>query len=153
MIAIFWMNRVDPSISLVVKFLTRPSKNFLLSRTDISHSRRIRRYNKKDFRDVLRQLAKHFLPLLQGVLCSSALGDIDENDCSTKQEVVLTYWIGPILNRKARSVGAPDDFVVHVGTLAPAKSRVNMAIVVRVRRSIWASMMHYAVHLLTDELE
>src|SRR6202051_4624902 len=122
MMAIFWRNQVDPGIGPVVKFLTLPSKNFLGSRADISHSRRIWRYNERDFPDVLSRLAKDFRTLLERVLCPSTLGNVDESCHRANQEVVLTYWIGPILNWKARSVGAPDDFVVHVATLASTKS-------------------------------
>jgi hypothetical protein len=80
------------------------------------------------------------------------LGDVDECYYITYQEIVLAYWIGPILNWEARSIGAPDDFVVHVAALASAKSRVNTAFVAGVRRSIRASVMHHGVHVLTDEL-
>jgi hypothetical protein len=62
--AIPGMNPVNPGIGPVVEFLTLPSKNFLVSRADISHSRRIWRYNERDFPDVLNQLAKHFRTLL-----------------------------------------------------------------------------------------
>src|ERR1700730_5239829 len=122
MIAIFWINRVNPGIGPVVKFLTRSPKHFLVSRTDISHSRRVRGYNEKGFPDVLRQLGKHLLPLLERVLCSPALGDVDKSYYSTHQVVILTYRVGPILNREARSVGTPHDFIVHMATLASAKS-------------------------------
>src|SRR5580658_4169079 len=122
MMVIFWMNRVNPRIGPVIEFQTRPFKNFLISSTNIDHSRWIWRQNVKNLPDVLRQLAKHFLTLLQGVLCPSALRDVDESYYCTNQDVLLTYWIGPILNREARFVRTPDNFVVHVATLASAKS-------------------------------
>jgi hypothetical protein len=88
-----------------------------------------------------------------GVLYSSALADVHESYYGTNQKVVVTYWIGPTLNWKACSVGAPDDFVVHVGSLTAPKGKADAAFVAGVRHSIRASMMHYVVHALTDELD
>ena len=79
-------------------------------------------------------------------------GDADESYYSSNQAVFFIYWTGPILDWEARSVGAPDDFVVHMRALALAKSEVNTALVIGINRSIWASVMHHAVHVLTEEL-
>ena len=78
MTAILWMDRVDPSIGSVVKLQTGPSGNFLVGRADINHFRRVWRHKKKDFTDILHQLAEHFCTLLQSVLCSFPLGDVNE---------------------------------------------------------------------------
>src|SRR5436190_22500945 len=73
-----WIDGVDPSISPVVKLQTGPSRNFLVSRADINHCRRVWLHNKKHFTDILHQLAEHFCTLLQSVLCSFPLGDVNE---------------------------------------------------------------------------
>ena len=89
---------------------------------------------------------------VQRLLTLAPLGDVRESDYRADQLAVVEDWMRPVFDRKTAAVCAPEQFVLHVRSLAGAIGGERTALLFRHWRAVCFGVVNQAVNAFSDEV-
>src|SRR5581483_2585827 len=89
--------------------------------------------------------------VLNLLLLAPPFGDVEKRDHRTDHFAVAEDRMTPIFGRKRRTVGTPEDLVVHVRALAVPHRFEDRRLLRRVGGAVGLRVVNQRVHLLADE--